>query len=317
MALRLLYGLLALIAVGMPQPAGGQIQRPLNALKTFSVAVDFNITYGYGACLDGTGQPYWKALKLDVYYPRNNPSPNKAVMVLVHGAVWGGGNIDKRDPPLVDAAHYFAGKGMVCFSIDFRNGKDDPDSYGLNKWMQAQWASFVDAKAAVRYIRANAQRYGIDPDRIAAYGGSSGAGTAIMLAATDPMDYATDYPGGQIPAFNHPNEDPCAQTCIEFWGTCYDKWYGNPPEQYFFDFSHELDGSDPPMLIAHGTLDIVIPYKHAEAIVARCNTYGIYYKLYTLVGEEHGAWGATYGSPPKRLNELVLDFITQDLGWSL
>jgi acetyl esterase/lipase len=283
----------------------------------FKLNVDFDVTYGYGACLDEHGTPYLKPLKLDVYYPINCPSSKKPALVLVHGAVWGAGSHSKRDEHLVRASKHFATKGVVSFSIDFRTGKVTPDCHGDNFYLKCQWASFVDAKAAVRWIRDHADHYGIDPDAIGVFGGSSGAGSALMLAITDPMDYATDYPGGQIPPYNTPNGDPGVQACMEFWGTCFNKYWGNPPVHYLFDFSFEFDSTDAPIMIAHGTDDIIIPYVHAETIQKRCVDNGIFHRMYTLEGAGHGAWNFKYGNPPKGMNTLAEEFLRNDLGWNL
>ena len=254
--------------------------------------VEYNVTYGFGTCIDEFGQPYQKELKLDAYCPSNNPSMNKPALVIIHGAAWGVSGIDKNYFPFVEAAKHFASLGAVCFSIDYRVGTDNPDAYGINEWQVSQRASYVDAKAAVRWIRAHAGDYGIDPDCIASYGGSSGAGSAIMLAITDPNDFSTDYPGGQIPFENHPFEDPGVQACIEFWGSCFKLIAGIPPVPYLFGFEEEFDPADPPIMITHGTEDHVFYFEHAEAMESLCILNGIYCKMVILQGEGHGAWSA-------------------------
>lgn len=305
--------LLCLLTLGLfMSPATAQIHGPEAAGSSHhAVGFEFDLVYGVGACLDTFGQPYLKELKLDVYYPLNHPSSSKPAMVLVHGALWGGGN-DKREAHLMEAARYFAPRGMVCFSIDFRTTKENPDCFGINKWQRAQRASFVDAKAAVRWIRAHAADYGVDPGRITAYGGSSGGGSVICLAISEPDHYSTDWPGGAIHPLNHPGEDPGVQACHEFWGTCYEL----PGSDRCFDFSDEFNPGDAPIMITHGTDDVVIPFTHALDIESQCTTNGIHSRLYALPGGGHGNWNATYGTNPRKtLNELVWEFLTIDLGW--
>jgi acetyl esterase/lipase len=224
--------------------------------------------------------------------------------------------VDKQYAPMVRAAHYLAGRGAVCFSIDFRTGDLDPDAFGVNHWVKAQWASYVDAKAAVRWVRAHADAYGIHPQRIAAFGGSSGAQSAMILAITEPEDYSTDYPGGVIPPENHPGEDPSVQACLEFWGTCLEKSWGNPPELRLFGFEDEFDPGDPPIMITHGTEDKLIPYTDGLAIQWLCQQNGIPHEFNSLAGVGHGVWGVTHGSPPKTLYELAGDFLEFGLGWN-
>jgi acetyl esterase/lipase len=299
-------------------PAPGQEMKQKNLDESeFKVMMQFDVTYGYGACLDEHGVQYLMPLKLDVYFPINCSSSRKPALVLIHGAVWGAGSHSKRDEHLIRAGKHFAARGGVSFSINFRTGKQTPDCHGDNFYLKCQRASYVDAKAAVRWIRDHADFYGIDPHAIAAYGGSSGAGSALMLAITDPMDYATDYPGGQIPSYNTPHGDPSVQACMEFWGTCFDKYWGNPPVHYLFDFSFEFDATDPPIMISHGTDDIIIPYVHATVIKKRCEDFGIFHRLFTLEGAGHGEWNFKYGDPPKGLNTLAEEFLRDDLGWNL
>lgn len=243
------------ISQGTNQPAAQVPVFPGSDPFDNRILIDHDVTYGVGFCLDAFGQPYKKELKLDVYRPLNNVSNKKTAVLLIHGGVFGVQGVDKQYYPLVRAAGTFAKRGMVCFSMGFRTGDLLPDCFGMNKWVRAQRASYVDAKAAVRWIRAHAQTYGIDPYRIAAFGGSSGAASAMILAVTDPDDFATDYPGGQIPPENHPNEDPSVQACIEFWGTCLEKYWGNPPELHLFGFEDEFDSTDSPIMITHGTDD--------------------------------------------------------------
>jgi acetyl esterase/lipase len=283
----------------------------------YAIGIDHDITYGKGYCLNAHQIPYLKDLKLDAYYPLNHPSQRKPVLVIIHGAVHGDGTYNKRMPHFIDTACYFARRGMVCFAIDFRVGGDEPHCYGTSKFFRAQRASYVDAKAAIRWIRAHASDYGIDRDRIAACGGSSGAGSSIMLSITDRLDFASDWPGEPILEMNHPYEDPGVQACIPFWGTCFEvKDDEDPPNTILFDFSEYFDKNDKaPFLIFHGTEDKTIPFYHAEQVVMKCAMNGIFYLFYPLEGAPHNAWDYEFGNPPQPLNDWVWDFIDLELGW--
>jgi len=309
--------IILLLGAGMTQSAFSQVMKPSKKPDRHTVhhliGIKYDVLYGYGTCLDGNGQPYQKELLLDAYYPLNHQVSNKPALLLIHGGLWSPHHKDAKH--LVDAANYFTSRGMVCFSIDYRDVPSDPDADGINKWQVAQRASYVDAKAAIRWIRAHATEYGIDPDAIAAYGGSSGAGTAIMLAISDPDDFATDYPGGEIPATNHPEQDPRIQACFEFWGTCFELEVGSPPVVRCFDFSDEFSPDDAPMQIFHGTEDPVIPFTHAQAIVQKCYDQGIYYDFVELEGYMHGVWDAVIGRVT--LNEMARDFLYYNLGWNI
>jgi acetyl esterase/lipase len=295
----------------------GQGLSPKNMGETrFAAGREFDVTYGWGYCLDEFSVPYLKTLKLDIYYPSKPSTEKRPVMVIIHGGVHGNGVFNKRTIQFVQAARYFSERGMVCFCIDFRIRTDNPDCFGANEYLKAQWASYVDAKTAIRWIRANAEKYNIDENKISVYGGSSGGGTCIMLAITEPDAYATDWPGGEIPPFNHPLEDPSVQAAFEFWGTCYDLEHGQPPKPILFDFSEHFDpGDDASILIFHGTEDDKIPFWHAEGIAAACLANTIPHVFFILEGAMHGAWDFLYGVDRIPLNELVWDYIRIDLGW--
>jgi acetyl esterase/lipase len=284
--------------------------------KRLAVGREFDVTYGWGYCLDEFQVRYLKALKLDIYYPLEPSTEKKPAMVIIHGGVHGNGTFNKRTIHFVEAAKFFAARGMVCFCIDFRIRTDKPDCSGENEYLRAQWASYVDAKTAIRWIRSNADLLGVDENKIATYGGSSGAGAAIMLGITNPDEYATDYPGGQIPLWNNPLEDPTVQVCVEFWGTCYNMEHGQPPKPILFDFSEHFDMADAtPIVLFHGTEDDKIPFWHAEDIALACMINNIPYLFYILEGATHGAWDFRYGDPPRPLNDWVWDYIRIDLDW--
>jgi acetyl esterase/lipase len=114
-------------------------------------------------------------LKLDVFEPKKNRStPRKAILV-IHGGSWDG--YDKTI--LAPASWFFMKHGYVVFSINYRLVHDNQ-----NHWP----AQLDDAQRAVRWVRAHAQQYNIDPDHIGAFGHSAGAQIASFLGETDTRD---------------------------------------------------------------------------------------------------------------------------------
>ena len=89
----------------------------------YSVAVEKDVVYGAGA-VDETTTPGSIDLLLDVYRPVGADAPDKPAMLLVHGGSFRGGS--KSDGQMQEAAQYFASRGWVCFSIDYRLEGDDP-----------------------------------------------------------------------------------------------------------------------------------------------------------------------------------------------
>src|SRR5690606_9585027 len=120
------------------------------------------------------------ALYMDVFAPKNakGKAPRPA-MVFFFGGGWRGGTTRQFEPQ----ANYFAGRGMVCFLVDYRVA---------GRHGSTPFESLMDAKLAIRYIKANAATLGVDTSRIVAAGGSAGghlaAATALLSASNDPGD---------------------------------------------------------------------------------------------------------------------------------
>jgi acetyl esterase/lipase len=108
---------------------------------------------------------------LDVYEPAPSDAPLAAV-ILIHG---GAGSFGDRSLE-ADRAQGLAANGYVAFNIDYRLLDD-----GANPWP----AQIEDAQLAVRWIRANAERYNVDPDRICSLGHSFGGQLAALLGERD------------------------------------------------------------------------------------------------------------------------------------
>ena len=124
------------------------------------------------------GIPYGEAdgmpLLLDILCPHAPPGRPLPTVVHIHGGGWEagdrfGGNAPQWNP-------LFAANGFLVASISYRLSGQAPFP-----------AQIHDAKAAVRWLRANAARYGVDPERIGACGHSAGGHLATLLGVTDDL----------------------------------------------------------------------------------------------------------------------------------
>ena len=99
----------------------------------YEVEINTNIIYGYGLSHDSFNfeNPRQVPLKLDIYNPRNNFF-NRPVMVLIHGGGFRNGSKEKL--PFVEMSTFFASRGWVVFTINYRLMKD----FGSvpNEWSQ-------------------------------------------------------------------------------------------------------------------------------------------------------------------------------------
>ena len=113
---------------------------------------------------------------LFVFAPADRaPGPLKPAIVCIHGGAWVAGSADVFFPH----ARYFASRGMVAFSINYRLAS--ADGTGLSDCLE-------DCKAAMRYVRAHAAQWGVDPHRIAVLGDSAGGHLAAALGTVDGFD---------------------------------------------------------------------------------------------------------------------------------
>jgi predicted esterase len=174
-------GILALSALAgctVPAPPGAGPLRYRDPVFA-NITATQNLQYGAAPDLSGNTVP----LMLDLYQPTGDTVAQRPAIVWVHGGGYCCG--DKSSGPSAVLAQEFAHYGYVTVSINYRllapsgcsagGGTITPTCY------TAAIAAENDAQAAVRWLRANATTYGIDPGRIGIGGESAGAITATLV----------------------------------------------------------------------------------------------------------------------------------------
>jgi acetyl esterase/lipase len=111
--------------------------------------------------------------RLDLAVPEGFGSSPRPAIVIIHGGGWTAGS--RRARPYRSMLVEYALKGYVTLSVGYRLHGEAPFP-----------ASVEDVDCAVRWLRAHASRYNVDPNRIGAYGHSAGAHLALMLASSPP-----------------------------------------------------------------------------------------------------------------------------------
>lgn len=148
-----------------------------------AVTVTPNITYG--SAVDLENQPV--TLQMDMYVPTGDSVDDRPAIVWVHGGSFCCG--DKSEADIVDEATTFAEKGFVDVSINYR--LESPGCSGTGTNCAAAIAeAFADGQSAVSFLRAHAEVYGIDPNRIAIAGTSAGGITALNVGYSSSEDPA-------------------------------------------------------------------------------------------------------------------------------
>lgn len=243
----------------VPRPEGDGVVRYRDEITT-KVKVTKDLTYSQSQ--DGVANP----LRLDLYEPQGDTVAKRPALVWVHGGGFTSG--DKSGGGL---ATKFARLGYVAVSIDYRllrtSDQGCAASGATPECVAAVLAAQHDAQAAVRWLRANAATYGIDPNRIAVSGGSAGGATALMVAthSEDPGDSG------------NPGQSSKVQGAVVVNGAITPEIVG----EYF-------NSGDPPTIFFHGTADAVVPYQWAVSDTQAMLDRGIAANLVTFDGLGHG-----------------------------
>lgn len=112
-------------------------------------------------------------LKIDLFRPAEDSKTRRPFVLLVHGGAWMGGNRTEMH----GLGRMIAQQGMVAGSVQYRLAPKN------------KWPSMIDdVQTAVRWVRANSRKLGIDPKRIGAAGASAGGHLALLLGFTDTRD---------------------------------------------------------------------------------------------------------------------------------
>jgi acetyl esterase/lipase len=235
---------------------------------------------------------------MDIIRPRETSQPRPAVMC-IHG---GGFRAGSRKG-YVELCTRLAQRGYVAATVDYRLAPQAPFP-----------AAVHDVKAAVRYLRANAARLGIDPNRICTTGGSAGGHLALFLGLT-----------GGLPQFegDGPNRDQSSRvSCVvDYYGPSdFTKSYGRSvdaaevlPLFLGGDLNHArlthikaspLNWVTPdaaPTLAIQGTKDRYVAYEQSVWIIDRLLSAGVEAELETIEGADHGFKGVDAERAEKRM----------------
>ena len=273
-------------------------------------------------------------LKLDVYCPDTNLT-NRPVLMFIHGGGFTGGI--KHKPEIIEMGKYYASRGFVYVSIDYRTTEELGNIDDMNQeevieyyrgiapqeWIEhslegaestkqiqqavAMYTAQRDAKAALRWVIANADTYEIDTDEIAVGGASAGAITTVALGLTDLGDFRDEISLQDDPTLSttNLNETYEVQSMIYFWGS------NKKVELYNTVYEVDrYDGDDPELFMAHGDgYDPVTPYEGALVLQDIYDSLEIHNELVTLEGHGHGAWNAVVDG--KGLFELTFEFLIE------
>jgi acetyl esterase len=228
-----------------------------------------------------------RELRIHIQKPADaQPGDSRPAIVLFHGGGWVGGLPKQFD----EQVKYLTTRGIVCIQAAYRlldraDAKQPPD------------ISIHDAKSAMRWVRSHAKELGIDPNRVAAGGGSAGGHLAAFVGLAegidDPQDDKTVSAKANALVLFNPVFDNGPDGG---WGVARvgDRYRELSP-------AHNISSDDPPTVIFIGRNDRLIPTTTVERFAANMKEAGVRCDLHIHDGQGHGF----FNSDPYRTITLV------------
>ncbi len=263
------------------------------------VAVSRDVVFGRGG---------GRSLKMDIVRPKERGEDALPVYVWIHGGGWRQGNKEGG----LERAVRFAKLGFVGATIEYRLSGEATFP-----------AQIEDCKCAIRFLRAQAKTYGLDPERIAVGGSSAGGHLAALLGTSGDVK-ELEGNGGWL---EHSSR---VQAVVDFYGPTdlirFAKTPGyesharsNSPESRLLGgdvLRHPeraakanpiayVDEHDPPFLIIHGSNDRTVPPNQSTLLDEALKKAGVRTALHVIDGAGHG--GPAFASPKiRKLEEAFL-----------
>jgi acetyl esterase/lipase len=248
--------------------------------------------------------------RLDLYLPDKTDKPDKAegrrpLIVWIHGGAWLAGSKD-RCP-----AVFLVPKGYAVASVNYRLSQ-----HALFP------AQIEDCKAAIRWLRANAGKYHLDPDHVGVWGASAGGHLVAMLGTaggvkelegkggnldqSSRVQCVVDWFGpSDLPTMGGGHNNPDSPEARLIGGTVRQ----NPEKARKASPLTYVSKDSAPFLIMHGDRDNLVPLGQSESLAAALKKAGVEAKLVVVKGNGHG--GPGFNSPANR--KLIEEFFAAHL----
>jgi len=272
-----------------------------------------------------------KDLVMDIYTPDGDTETSRPAIIFAHAGAFINGSRNNDD--MVDFCIFLARKGYVNATIDYRKGMYLNDDNVPLHGTRSVYRGLQDGRAAVRFLRANAANYGIDPEKVYFTGSSAGAFIALhtiyMNDSEKPTEAnASSYTSLSVP-YNAPDLGPVdignnltfngkPDAVISLWGA--------------IQSSNLVTATDTtPVFLSHGIADIVVPYElgvpfgypllpvvaGSKQVNDKLDALGFTNKeTYFVSGENHEFYGATNGDwviPPNAYWDTIFNMSTNFL----
>ncbi len=247
-----------------------------------------------------------QTLKLDAYLPArvSNEMAHRAAIIVVHGGSWNGG--DKSDFPQWD--EWLAKQGYAVFDVEYRLAP------------QPNWKTATgDIKCAIGWVKHNASRFNVDPERIALLGRSAGGHLALLAAyayADESLPPSCDAPDTKVSAvialyaptdLRWAYDHPANQRVIDGPATLR-RFLGGDPQTAMKPFEiaspvTHVNEKTPPTLLFHGGQDQLVREENMKLLEQQLAVARVPHKAVFIPYAQHGfdykfdGWGSQIAQP--------------------
>lgn len=276
------------------------------AARGADIVVEEDVTYGKGGSSE---------LKLDIARPAGDgPFP---AIVFIHGGGWYQGSRERYRDMIREAAE----RGYVAATISYRLMKFDQEKKETTTAEPRFPTQIHDAKAAVRWLRANAGKYRLDTDRIGVTGESAGGHLSLLVGLTDAKADLEGSGGNPdqssrvhavVNVFGPTDMAKCYETSSVAW--IFRLFMGGTPEEVPAVYQAAspvtyVSSDDPPVLTIHGDKDALVPIAQARLLDEKMKAAGAEHTLLLLKGQGHGFQGPA----KQKATDALWDFFEKHL----
>ena len=197
------------------------------------------------------------SLTMDIYQPKDDTEKKRPAVLVMHGGAFAAGSKNDYDQHTVTYCDSLAARGFVTAAVEYRLGitaviKDKALTIDSLDFSRTVYRGIQDIRAAVRYVRANADELGIDPNRIYLIGNSAGA---ILSLENIYMDKESEIPPaaknapdlGGLDAYGVQGYGSQANAVAALWGAVHDPKI--------------IEDVKKPVLLVHGKADSTVVWK--------------------------------------------------------
>ncbi|MEQ8552006.1 MAG: alpha/beta hydrolase [Cyclobacteriaceae bacterium] len=216
-------------------------------------------------------------LTIDIFMPENSQEPRNAI-VFFHGGGWVYGHAGEFH----GACKRYAEKGFVTFSVEYRLSINQDGSYPHPDI--TPYECVLDTRSAVRWVKQNAKRFNINPDKVAVGGQSVGGQLTLMTALADSINELSD----DLAIDPTPNLMLLYSSTVNTMEAWCDRIFGEgDPRIWDISPYHNARPGMPPAIAFHGLDDNIVKFWTVRLFENRTKSYGNEFETVTYEGRGH------------------------------